>query len=38
MSVITVTRLLGLLCGIKSMMNTSEKLNTEETIKIYQIC
>ena len=25
MSVITVTRLLGLLCGIKSMRNTTEK-------------
>lgn len=33
MSVITVTRLLGLLCGIKSMRGTTEKLNTEETIK-----
>ena len=33
MSVITITRLLGLLCGIKSMRNTTEKLNTEETIK-----
>lgn len=33
MSVITVTRLLGLLCGIKSMRETTEKLNTEETIK-----
>lgn len=33
MSVITVTRLLGLLCGIKSMRNTTEKFNTEETIK-----
>lgn len=33
MSVITVTRLLGLLCGIKSMRETAEKLNTEETIK-----
>ena len=33
MSVITVTRLLGFLCGIKSMRNTTEKFNTEETIK-----
>ena len=33
MSVITVTRLFGLLCGIKSMRNTTEKFNTEETIK-----
>ena len=33
MSVITVSRLLGLLCGIKSMRETSEKFNTEETIK-----
>lgn len=33
MSVITVTRLLGLLCGIKSMRNTTEKFNTEETIE-----
>lgn len=33
MSVITVSRLLGLLCGIKSMRNTTEKFNTEETIK-----
>ena len=33
MSVITVTRLLGLLCGIKSMRNTTEKFNTEETIQ-----
>lgn len=32
MSVITVTRLLGLLCGIKSMRGTTEKLNTEEAI------
>ena len=32
MSVITVTRLLGLLCGIKSMRGTTEKFNTEETI------
>ena len=33
MSAITVTRLLGLLCGMKSMRETTEKLNTEETIK-----
>ena len=33
MSVIMLTRLLGLLCGIKSMRNTTEKFNTEETIK-----
>lgn len=33
MSVITITRLLGVLCGIKSMRNTTEKFNTEETIK-----
>ena len=33
MSVITITRLLGLLCGIKSMRETTEKLDTEETIK-----
>ncbi|MCI8700314.1 MAG: transposase family protein [Clostridia bacterium] len=33
MSVITVTRLLGLLCGIKSMRETTEKFNTEQTIK-----
>lgn len=33
MAVITITRLLGLLCGIKSMRNTTEKFNTEETIK-----
>ena len=33
MSVITVTRLLGLLCGIKSMRETTERFNTEETIK-----
>ena len=33
MSMITVTRLLGLLCGIKSMRETTEKFNTEETIK-----
>lgn len=34
MSVISITWLLGLLCGIKSMRNTTEKFNTEETIKI----
>lgn len=33
MSVITVTRLLGLLCGIKSMREITEKFDTEETIK-----
>ena len=33
MSRITVIRLLGLLCGIKSMRETTEKFNTEETIK-----
>lgn len=33
MSVITVTRLLGLLCGIKSMRETTLKFNTEETIQ-----
>jgi hypothetical protein len=33
MSVITVTRLLGLLCGITSMRNTTEKLNTDEAIE-----
>ena len=33
MGIITVTRLLGLLCGIKSMRETTEKFNTEETIK-----
>ena len=33
MSVITVTRLLGLICGIKSMKSTTEKFNTDETIK-----
>lgn len=32
MSIITITRLLGLLCGIKSMRETTEKFNTEETI------
>lgn len=38
MSVITVTRLLGLLCGIKSMRETTEKFNTEETIENIAIC
>ena len=33
MSVITVTRLMGLLCGITSMRNTTEKFNTEEAIE-----
>lgn len=33
MSVITVTRLLGLLCGIKSMRETTEKFDTDETIR-----
>ena len=33
MAVITVTRLLGLLCGITSMRNTTEKFNTEEAIE-----
>lgn len=33
MSVITVIRILGLLCGMKSMRETTGKLNTEETIK-----
>lgn len=33
MSIITVTRLLALLCGIKSMRETTEKFNTNETIK-----
>lgn len=33
MSIITVTRLLGLLCGIKSMRETTEKFNTKETIE-----
>lgn len=32
MSVITITRLLGLLCGIKSMRETTLKFNTEEAI------
>lgn len=33
MSTITVTRLVGLLCGIKSMREMTQKFNTEETIK-----
>lgn len=33
MSVITVTRLLALLCGIKSMRQVTESFNTEETIQ-----
>ena len=33
MRVITVTRLVGLICGITSMRGTTEKLNTEEAIK-----
>lgn len=33
MSVITVTRLLGLLCGIKSMREKTAKFDTDETIK-----
>ena len=33
MRVITVTRLVGLICGITSMRGTTEKLNTEEVIK-----
>lgn len=33
MSVITLTRLLGLLCGIKSMRETTEKFNTDEAIE-----
>ena len=33
MGIITVTRLLGLLCGIKSMRETTNKFNTEETIE-----
>lgn len=33
MSIITVTRLLGLICGLKSMRETTEKFNTDETIK-----
>ena len=33
MSSIAVTRLLGLLCGIKSMRQTTKTFNTKETIK-----
>lgn len=33
MSVITITRLMGLLCESKSMRNMTERLNTEETIE-----
>ena len=33
MATITVTRLLGLLCGIKSMRETDKVFNTEETIQ-----
>ena len=33
MATITITRLLTLLCGIKSMKQGTEKFNTEETIK-----
>lgn len=33
MSTITITRLLALLCGIKSMKQSTEKFNTEETIE-----
>jgi len=33
MSTITITRLLALLCGIKSMKQSTEKFNTEETIQ-----
>lgn len=33
MSTITVTRLLGLICGIKSMREITQEFNTEETIK-----
>ncbi len=33
MSTITVTRLLALLCGIKSMRQLTQTFNTEETIK-----
>lgn len=33
MATITVTRLLGLLCGIKSMRETTKVFNTEETIQ-----
>ena len=33
MSTITITRLLALICGIKSMRQSTEKFNTKETIK-----
>ena len=33
MSIITVTRLLALICGIKSMRQVTENFNTEETVK-----
>ena len=33
MSTITITRLLALICGIKSMRQSTEKFNTEETIQ-----
>ncbi len=33
MSTITITRLLGLLCGIKSMRQTTQDFNTEKTIQ-----
>ncbi len=33
MATITITRLLALLCGIKSMKQSTEKFNTEETIQ-----
>ena len=33
MSIITVTRLLALICGIKSMRQVTETFNTEETVK-----
>ena len=33
MSVITITRLLGLICGLKSMRQMTESFNTNETIE-----
>ena len=33
MSIITVTRLLALICGIKSMRQVTQTFNTEETVK-----
>lgn len=33
MSTITITRLLGLICGMKSMRDTTQSFNTEETIQ-----